>query len=199
MKPGSGSQELPACHFPLWTCHFPLPSFPTSRFHVRLHTSDFKLSAAAVTELPAASPSVPCSTPSFRTRATLCGGSSEARICRRRHPVARRRDRLQHRHLCRRRRAAAAAAPVPANHPGWSTSTTSGADGDTYSTNSLPDILDYRELTGAFADVAGYSPDVRRGQPRRPRAVGARRSRHRELLHNARGLRPPRPHAPRRG
>jgi predicted permease len=35
---------------------------------------------------------------------------------------------------------------------------TSGADGDTYSTNSLPDILDYREQKGVFADVAGYSP-----------------------------------------
>ena len=35
---------------------------------------------------------------------------------------------------------------------------TSGADGDTYSTNSLPDILDYREQKAAFADVAGYSP-----------------------------------------
>ena len=35
---------------------------------------------------------------------------------------------------------------------------TSGADGDTYSTNSLPDILDYREQRDVFADVAGYSP-----------------------------------------
>jgi predicted permease len=35
---------------------------------------------------------------------------------------------------------------------------TSGADGDTYSTNSLPDILDYREQKDVFADVAGYSP-----------------------------------------
>jgi predicted permease len=35
---------------------------------------------------------------------------------------------------------------------------TSGADGDTYSTNSLPDILDYRQLQNVFADVAGYSP-----------------------------------------
>ncbi len=35
---------------------------------------------------------------------------------------------------------------------------TSGADGDTYSTSSLPDILDYREQNGVFAAVAGYSP-----------------------------------------
>ncbi len=35
---------------------------------------------------------------------------------------------------------------------------TSGADGDTYSTNSLPDLLDYRQQTDVFADVAGYSP-----------------------------------------
>jgi macrolide transport system ATP-binding/permease protein len=37
---------------------------------------------------------------------------------------------------------------------------TSGADGDTYSTNSLPDLLDYRAEVGAFADVAGYTPIV---------------------------------------
>ena len=35
---------------------------------------------------------------------------------------------------------------------------TSGADGDTYSSNSLPDLLDYRAGTAAFEDVAGYSP-----------------------------------------
>jgi predicted permease len=35
---------------------------------------------------------------------------------------------------------------------------TSGADGDTYSTNSLPDLLDYRDEKSVFADVAGYSP-----------------------------------------
>ncbi|HET7217417.1 MAG TPA: ABC transporter permease, partial [Vicinamibacterales bacterium] len=35
---------------------------------------------------------------------------------------------------------------------------TSGADGDTYSTNSLPDVLDYRAQTAAFEDVAAYSP-----------------------------------------
>jgi predicted permease len=35
---------------------------------------------------------------------------------------------------------------------------TSGADGDTYSTNSLPDIVDYRQERDVFADVAGYSP-----------------------------------------
>ena len=35
---------------------------------------------------------------------------------------------------------------------------TSGADGDTYSTNSLPDLLDYREHREVFEDVAGYSP-----------------------------------------
>jgi len=35
---------------------------------------------------------------------------------------------------------------------------TSGADGDTYSTNSLPDLLDYREQKHVFQAVAGYSP-----------------------------------------
>jgi len=35
---------------------------------------------------------------------------------------------------------------------------TSGADGDTYSTNSLPDLLDYRAGVAAFEEVAGYSP-----------------------------------------
>ena len=35
---------------------------------------------------------------------------------------------------------------------------TSGADGDTYSTSSLPDVIDYRAQTAAFADVAAYSP-----------------------------------------
>ena len=35
---------------------------------------------------------------------------------------------------------------------------TSSADGDTYSTNSLPDLLDYRQQKDVFADVAGYSP-----------------------------------------
>ena len=35
---------------------------------------------------------------------------------------------------------------------------TSGADGDTYSTNSLPDIVDYRGEKTVFEDVAGYSP-----------------------------------------
>ena len=35
---------------------------------------------------------------------------------------------------------------------------TSGADGDTYSTNSLPDILDYRQQKDVFEDVVGYSP-----------------------------------------
>ena len=35
---------------------------------------------------------------------------------------------------------------------------TSGADGDTYSTNSLPDLLDYRQQKDVFSDVAGYSP-----------------------------------------
>jgi predicted permease len=35
---------------------------------------------------------------------------------------------------------------------------TSGADGDTYSTSSLPDLLDYREQKQVFEDVAGYSP-----------------------------------------
>ena len=35
---------------------------------------------------------------------------------------------------------------------------TSGADGDTYSSNSLPDILDYQQNKDVFADLAGYSP-----------------------------------------
>jgi len=35
---------------------------------------------------------------------------------------------------------------------------TSGADGDTYSTNSVPDLGDYRAQVDAFADLAGYSP-----------------------------------------
>ena len=35
---------------------------------------------------------------------------------------------------------------------------TSGADGDTYSTNSLPDVLDYRDQKDVFEDVAAYSP-----------------------------------------
>ena len=35
---------------------------------------------------------------------------------------------------------------------------TSSADGDTYATNSLPDLLDYRQQKDVFADVAGYSP-----------------------------------------
>jgi predicted permease len=35
---------------------------------------------------------------------------------------------------------------------------TSGADGDTYSTSSLPDLQDYRSQTSVFDDLAGYSP-----------------------------------------
>jgi len=35
---------------------------------------------------------------------------------------------------------------------------TSGADGDTFSTNSLPDLLDYRAQTSVFEDIVGYSP-----------------------------------------
>lgn len=35
---------------------------------------------------------------------------------------------------------------------------TSGGDGDTYSTSSLPDLTDYRRQQDVFADVAGYSP-----------------------------------------
>jgi predicted permease len=35
---------------------------------------------------------------------------------------------------------------------------TSGADGDTYSTNSLPDLLDYRSQVTGFSEIAGYSP-----------------------------------------
>jgi predicted permease len=44
---------------------------------------------------------------------------------------------------------------------------TSGSDGDTYSTNSLPDLLDFRGQVGAFEEVTGYSPifaGVRRGE-----------------------------------
>ena len=35
---------------------------------------------------------------------------------------------------------------------------TSGADGDTYSTSSLPDILDYTAQTSVFDGIAAYSP-----------------------------------------
>ena len=37
---------------------------------------------------------------------------------------------------------------------------TSGTDGDTYATNSLPDLIDFRDQTRAqvFEDVAGYTP-----------------------------------------
>ena len=35
---------------------------------------------------------------------------------------------------------------------------TSGADGDGYSTSSLPDIDDYRSRASVFEDLAGYSP-----------------------------------------
>jgi predicted permease len=35
---------------------------------------------------------------------------------------------------------------------------TSGSDGDTYSTSSLPDILDYRAQTTVFDGIAAYSP-----------------------------------------
>ena len=35
---------------------------------------------------------------------------------------------------------------------------TSGADGDVYSTNSLPDLEDLRAQVAAFEDLAGYSP-----------------------------------------
>ena len=49
--------------------------------------------------------------------------------------------------------------PLPVHEPSRLVDIyTSGADGDTYSTNSLPDILDYREQKDVFADVAGYSP-----------------------------------------
>lgn len=47
---------------------------------------------------------------------------------------------------------------------------TSGADGDTYSTNSLPDLQDYRDQTTVFEDIAGYSPmfaAVNRGEQAR--------------------------------
>ena len=35
---------------------------------------------------------------------------------------------------------------------------TSGSDGDTYSTSSLPDLLDYRDQTTVFEGIAAYSP-----------------------------------------
>src|SRR5262245_48532940 len=35
---------------------------------------------------------------------------------------------------------------------------TSGSDGDTYSTNSLPDLLDLRAQSAVFEDVLGYTP-----------------------------------------
>src|SRR5688572_6262084 len=37
---------------------------------------------------------------------------------------------------------------------------TSGTDGDTYATNSLPDLIDFRAQTQAnvFEDIAGYTP-----------------------------------------
>ncbi len=49
--------------------------------------------------------------------------------------------------------------PLPVHEPSRLVDIyTSGADGDTYSTNSLPDIIDYRQQQDVFADVAGYSP-----------------------------------------
>src|SRR5262245_43429433 len=35
---------------------------------------------------------------------------------------------------------------------------TSGSDGDTFSTSSLPDLLDYRDQTSVFEGIAAYSP-----------------------------------------
>jgi putative ABC transport system permease protein len=49
--------------------------------------------------------------------------------------------------------------PLPVSEPSRLVDLyTSGADGDTFSTNSLPDLLDYREQATVFEDVAGYSP-----------------------------------------
>ncbi len=75
---------------------------------------------------------------------------------------------------------------------------TSGADGDTYSTNSLPDIARLPRAEGRVRGRRRLLAHVRRGQPRRPGAAGARRGRHRQLLHDARCPGAPRPHAPRR-
>ncbi len=49
--------------------------------------------------------------------------------------------------------------PLPVKEPARLVDVyTSGADGDTYSTNSLPDLQDYRSQTSVFDDLAGYSP-----------------------------------------
>jgi macrolide transport system ATP-binding/permease protein len=48
--------------------------------------------------------------------------------------------------------------PLPVREPGRLVDLyTSGADGDTHSTNSLPDLLDYRNERAVFDDLAGYS------------------------------------------
>jgi predicted permease len=49
--------------------------------------------------------------------------------------------------------------PLPVHEPARLVDVyTSGADFDTYSTNSLPDLQDYRSQTSVFDDLAGYSP-----------------------------------------
>ena len=74
---------------------------------------------------------------------------------------------------------------------------TSGADGDTYSTNSLPDLLDYREQKTGVRGRRRLLADVCRREPRRSRAAGPRRDRHGQLLLDARRLGAPRPDASR--
>jgi predicted permease len=63
--------------------------------------------------------------------------------------------------------------PLPVHEPSRLADIyTSAADGDTYSTNSLPDLLDFRAQAPSLAGVTGYSPmfaGVSRGD--RPRLV----------------------------
>src|SRR3712207_5566323 len=49
--------------------------------------------------------------------------------------------------------------PLPVTDPGRLVDLyTSGADGDTYSTSSVPDLIDYRTRVRAFQDLTGYTP-----------------------------------------
>lgn len=49
--------------------------------------------------------------------------------------------------------------PLPVTDPaGLVDVYTSGSDGDTYATNSVPDLDDYRAQVSTFADLAGYTP-----------------------------------------